>query len=725
VHSQSHFPSQELVSIDCEGHFFEDEKPKTRSISLEDSSNKLSFKSICQRVKPAARPPAPAPTPVLAHATAFAGGGSASIAFAPDAGILGRTEVVGTAVKPARFPQICSFSVVQLQAPIKDVHFIGSHVRICSDDPLLCIGTEFEICDPDASDCFGKIVACSSAALTSVYTVDVEVFRHVVYLPCSPKRVGDVLSEMFHVFVENRHNSKRHQLDAEISRGTAAAAKSRDTECADARQRILDAIVAQKHRAKTLASARVRITLNQLGMVQLRQGFMASQQLISDIVKLLIKHWHPGDFEERCEKEFHCKDGPWDVFAVFAFLLRRRTFSNLVKSFGFESSERDNDRQELVRMLKDVYYVRNWWAHVSVSASNCRQALVSLQHFIDKAPAIFKPAEADGVCEQLKRIVCSFDQTSAALPMTVDDIAYFYFGRASRHVSQLCELAMQQSPDALFSVCLKHRMDAKNPMFRQKGVIEAVDVTRALIHLNQTNRNHPAIIIDEEDLRFYCETIRTARNNFAHAADSGNRVIMVLLALGSLSRVTFLVSSMCAVDAASAAAVQSILAFAANHKSQIDDWQAELLERAGMVDIKLLIDAVCDGHVNELKRCEYEPWATDNYRRLRLLTTGHVLGDRQAPSNADEVAKKLSKELRTLLNVAARVPPSSRDSATSAANWLLSHVKEVDGSAQNDHMKELISSVQKAVSQDAAVQIGFTRPCSIDATDRSRAAVVR
>jgi hypothetical protein len=461
-------------------------------------------------------------------------------------------------------------------------------------------------------------------------------------------------------------------------------------------------------------------------MVRLRQGFLAAQPLVSKVVQLLMEQWYPGNSAERCEKELRSKSGPWDVFSVFSFLLRRRTVSKLAKSFGIESS--DYERQELERMLKDVYAVRNWWAHVSVSALNCRQALVSLQNFIAQVPAVLKPAEAEDVCEQLQLLVCSFDQTSAASPMTVDEIAYFYFGSASRYLSQLCELVMQQSPDALFSVHLKRRMERKDARFRQKGVVEAVDVTRALIALNQEHRNHPAINMDEDDLRFYCETIRTTRNNFAHAPESGNRVVMVLLALGSLSRIVSLVSRMCTVDTAPAAALQSALADAAQHESLINDWQAELLQRAGMVDVKLLIDAVCDGHADELERCEYAPWATNNYRRLRLLTKSEVVGDYQAPADADELAKQLSKVQRALLNVVARVPPASRHCAASAADWLLSrvtHPKEGEESAQKDHMQELISVVQKAVSQDAAVQAGFTRPCSGDDIVQARAAIVR
>ncbi len=103
-------------------------------------------------------------------------------------------------------------------------------------------------------------------------------------------------------------------------------------------------------------------------------------------------------------------------------------------------------------------------------------------------PSVFKPEEANCVSERLRCIVCTFDQTTAASPMTVDEIAYFYFVRASRNLSHLCELAMEQSPNALFSVYLKRRMVAKNPRFSQSCVLEAVDVSRSLIALHQ---DHP------------------------------------------------------------------------------------------------------------------------------------------------------------------------------------------------------------------------------------------
>ena len=710
------------MSIDCDGQICEDVEAKARSMSLEGSTNQLFFKSICQRVKPAAQPIAPAPAP------APAGGRSASVTCLPDAGIPGRADAAGSAhssVKPARFPQICSFSLV-LQPPVTHLHLIGSHVRMCSHDALLCIGTEFEICAADASDCFGKVVACSLTPATSVYTVDVQVFRHVVYLPCSPQRVGTILSETFHVFVEANHDTKSHQLVAEIARRTAAAAANRDADCADARQRTLADISAKKARAKVLASRRIGITVDQLGMVRLRQAFLIAQPLVSEILKLLMEQWQPDAAARtvECSKVFKSSDGPWDVFSVFSFLLRRRSLLKLNRSYQVDTAERDTDREQLETIMKQIYAVRNWWAHVSVAAGNCRQALVALRQFIILTPDGLKPpvAVTSSVCDRLECIERSFLHGEAAPQMTIDDISYFYFGRASRHLSLMCTCIMEQAPQSLVSVYLKQRIESKDPKFRQRGVVEAVDVTRALLALNE----HQATkTLDAEEIDFDCETIRIARNNFAHAPDSGNRVIMVLLALGSLSRVISVISRMCAADPASASSVQQIITDASKYKSEIDDWQLELLERAGMVDVKALIDAVCEGHANELDSCEYAPWATDNYRRLRLLTKNQVVGEYQAPADVENVAHSMGKEQRALVNVVARVPPASRSSSASAADWLLSRVKNCEESAQHDHMQDLISTVQKAVPQDAQVQRAFTLPRSDGDIDQARAAIIR
>jgi hypothetical protein len=712
---------QEHVSIGSDGSFLDEAVPKPHCISLGHAALHLSI--MYHRVAPSAKAAAAPAPPTADLPSPPAGSGSSVTASAPSTASPGHVNPASAAhhiVKPNRFPKTCSFSV-QADRSFSEPDCLGAHVLIRGDPALLCIGAELEICSEHAADCFGKVVACSLSRAASVYTLDVEVFRHVVYLPCSPQLLHANLTEVFHIFIEKDDATKSPQLLAAIARRTTAAAANHD-----AAQRAVAAISATKERAKELASKPIRITVDQLGMVRLRQSFLVVQPLISEILMRLMQEWQPDAAARAVEykKAFHSSDGPWDVFSVFSFLLRRRSFAKLIVSFGVHTAERDKEREELESILELIYAVRNWWAHVSVAAANCRQALVALRQFIALTPDGFKPpvAATSSVCGRLEGIERSFAQGEAAPHMTIDDISYFYFGRASRHLSLMCTSIMEQAPASLVSVYLSQRIYSKDAKFRQHGVVEVVDVTRALLALNE---HQQTAAFDADEIRFDCETIRAARNNFAHAPTSGNRVIMVLLALGSLSRIISVVCRMCAADDASAAPVQAAIKDASTLRSQIQDWQVELLQRAGMTDVQALIDDVCEGHRTELHRCEYATWATDNYRRLRLLTKSQVVGAWQAPANVDNMSRALSKEQRALLNVVARVPPASRSSSASAADWLLSRVKNCEEPAQNDHMQELVRVVQKAVSQDAQVQRAFTPPCSADDTDTARASVIR
>jgi hypothetical protein len=203
---------------------------------------------------------------------------------------------------------------VQADRPFSEPDCLRAHVRIRGDPALLCIGAELEICSEHAADCFGKVVACSLSRAASVYTLDVEVFRHVVYLPCSRQLLHANLTEVFHIFIEKDDATKSPQLLAAITRRTTAAAANHD-----AAQRAVAAISATKERAKELASKPIRITVDQLGMVRLRQSFLVVQPLISEILMRLMQEWQPDAAARAVEykKAFHSSDGPWDVFSVF------------------------------------------------------------------------------------------------------------------------------------------------------------------------------------------------------------------------------------------------------------------------------------------------------------------------------------------------------------------------------------------------------------------------
>jgi hypothetical protein len=639
-----HLPSQKLVSIDCDGQFCEDGEAKENPpITTEGSTNKLFFKSICQRVKPADQPPPPPP----AHDT----------------------------VKPLRFPQKCCFTVV-LQPPID---FIGSHVRICSDTPLLRIGTEFQICCEDASDCFGKVVACSSTA-TSVYTLDVEVLRHVKYLTCSPQRVGTILSEVFHVFFEKSSETKSPQLVAEIARRTAAAAANLDADCAVARQRIAAAISAQKTRAKDLASRPVGIFMDQLNMVMLRRCFLLVKPLICDVVRRLIEQWMPCNFDLKVPSS---SDGHWDLYAIVTFLLRPKIIVLLNRSFACDTADQEFKRQRLESILKIILSVRNWWAHVNVSINNFREALFALQDFIAMVPQSLRVVDCDSVSKELGQMLATLNFSSQELPhkMNIDEIAYFYFGQACTFLTELSNHIMNSRPLLMFSSLLKKQMLKKKDAFRQKRVVEVKDVTGALTDLNSQARDEAEMSKEGEsarfgnlsefrnfDFHFECKTIDIVRNSFAHLSRSGN-VIMVVLALGSLSHMFSFLRDMIASDT-SPDETKLMELIAQRHKT-IEEWQAELLGKTDMVDASVLIECIYKSNRDQLDQCEYASLATNNYQRLRLLTTSEVIISQQAPFHRINHTGETGQRIRSMLHFISFVPNSARESARSAVRWLM------------------------------------------------------
>jgi hypothetical protein len=683
------------VSIDSHGQFCDEGAPEAHSISVEGCT--YFFETTYRRVKSATK---------LAGVSGAASAGSASIASALDPTVLKRAEPIKADhgfVKLARFPRICMFRVL-INCHDRDRNFCHAYVRICGEPPLLCIGTEFELCAADTADCFGRVVSCSldhasssAGAGAFVYNIHLEVFRRIVYLSCS---LG-TLSEVFHVFVENSD-----ELFAEMAcrtANTAAAASQQDAARANTQQRILD----QKTRAKILASRRIHITVDQLGMVMLHKAFLVVQPLMSEILKMLMFQWYPG--QDPCTI-LRIED----IFEVF--LILRRNLDNLNTSFSFHNPDQDQNRQQLQFILDQIFVTRNWWAHCSVSVENCRAAMLALRQFITLTPDAFKPSvAAASVCEQLECIERHLLPSRATLHMTLDDVSYFFFGRASRHLSSMCLYFMEHLPESRFSVYLKRSMQSKDESTRQHGIVEASDIVRSLWKLHQYE---PIIAINMRELRFDCEAIRSARNTFAHpVVSSGNRVILVLLALGSISRIMSLVSRTCVTHTTSPVTMQSVLKNASEHQTEIDTLQAELLERAGFVDVEALIDAVCEGPLISSPCSQYAPWATDIYRRLRLVIKGQVVGYQAQGNthNAKELAQHLNKVQRTLLHVIARVPPCARDSPVSSADWLLSHV---------DAFPDLCD-VQNIVFQDARVQSGLSHLCTRDDLDRARAAVVR
>ena len=338
---------QEHVSIGSDGSFLDEAVPKPHCISLGHAALHLSI--MYHRVAPSAKAAA-APAPAAA---------------APGPATASRAGTSQKIVKPAKFSQICSFRVT-LDPPIDNPDCLGAHVRIRGDPALLCIGAELELCSEHAADCFGKVVAvvpcrshsaaAAAGAEAAVFSLHVEVSRRMEYLPCTPQHIDgtDTLSEVVRVFV-----AQSDELEAEVAAREAAASAQHRLQLIDGRESINDL----KQRAVQGMNAAVQLTQDELGAVLLRDGFLASQPLVSACVRALIVKWYPHTHEDECVRAFRSRDGPWDMFYVFDYLRKRSqrsdrssssSFSKLLEELGYVGAAdvAYGDRQQ--RMLEEL-----------------------------------------------------------------------------------------------------------------------------------------------------------------------------------------------------------------------------------------------------------------------------------------------------------------------------------------------------------------------------------
>lgn len=152
-----------------------------------------------------------------------------------------------------------------------------------------------------------------------------------------------------------------------------------------------------QERALLRSTSPFELTSDELGMVKLRQGFLASQPPISQIVKRLMTMWFPGVEDNACIKFFGRKDGPWDIFYIFDFFRqagnpenaeskgRKNIFQLLTKVLFDEDAYEQHSR--LQNTLDQIFDSRNWWAHVRVGSANCSHALRAIIDFINMVAA--------------------------------------------------------------------------------------------------------------------------------------------------------------------------------------------------------------------------------------------------------------------------------------------------------------------------------------------------
>jgi hypothetical protein len=164
-------------------------------------------------------------------------------------------------------------------------------------------------------------------------------------------------------------------------------------------------------------------------------------------------------------------------------------------------------------------------------------------------------------------------------------------------------------------------------------------------------------------------------------------------------------------DAAAAAAVHAIQDGAGHFCSEINEWQAVLLEKAGMSDTNALVGAVCQGHRDVLDANDYRQFARDGFQQLRLLVKGEIVGSAPVPSFASELQGTNRSRERSILNFVARVPPAAAKSAESGVEWLVAQAR-----AQNTHMQSAVSFFKNEMLLQKADGSVFDAACSDDAT---------
>jgi hypothetical protein len=453
-----------------------------------------------------------------------------------------------------------------------------------------------------------------------------------------------------------------------------------------------------KEQALSLCASPFKLTSDELGMVRLRQGFLASQPLISHIVRhLMMPVWFPGKMEDTCIKYLRSKEGPWDIFYVFEFLRQagnpknaeskgRKNIFQLLASFLFGRDA--NDKQSRLQIVLDqIFHSRNWWAHVGVGSANCSQALLAIIEFINMVVESRKyPADdmqrVHTVMSELQRVISDLNSDDySSVKLSLDDISYIFYLRSSLELCTLCTQIYKTCPNMEFSEKLKEQLvpKAKKGSRRQSDIIEPLEITSAVQNMGKLSL----------DLAFDCKMILRTRHGLAHAHTRENRVILVLIALGAISRVTKFLAQCCS-------RVDCSLKTEARHSStKVTTMQAELLGRSGLLQpgsIDRLTKLICQSNKQALDSCAFKEHLTSDFHKLQMLLCRRVAGRDEAPQgssprdklgddspqaadslakcDAKEDKKSLKKCLTSLLRLIAHIPLKNRSSAQSAIDWL-------------------------------------------------------
>jgi len=592
------------------------------------------------------------------------------------------------------FSAKCKFSVVSMA-------FVGPyrnfHVRLASSCRCkLSIGTTLEVCDADDADALGRVTQCSPVDANSrTHVLMVEMSKLMVYLPCAAAETADgLLIEVLHVFPNSS------DLTQEFIRRAAENEANRQFETAADNQRNFDQMRAKKEKALEQSQQTLCVTADELGMVQLRQGFLVAQPTISRIIKQLMRQpgWYPDTCDETCIRIFGSRDGPWDMFRMFNFLLTKPNKEGSKDIFGLtvaalcqdgsDEGSKDTMRGNLQTLIDNIFFVRNWWAHVGALSADCVNALQAIKAFtcVSHVVAPQIQVEAENLISQLDALINSVHQQQAIAEMSIDDVAYLFFLRANRRLCQFCTDSCATLPDIPLCQALRKELEKKGSknMWRQNSILEAHEVSDAILSLKES---------DKQEHRFDLAYIRGTRNALSHASNEGNRVILVLVALGAIVRVVKFVASKLLNPSglrpgASHAYIQKLDLLqqqALGLSEFFTDIQAELLARAQLFDIKQLISELRDSQKSAIETCAFSHLIQgDDFRIMQLMLFRSVCGIsdtapqlhglsklQQDDSGYVDVQEKEKSRLRSLIHLVAQIPSSRSTTLEKAVEWLL------------------------------------------------------
>lgn len=651
------------------------------------------------------------------------------------------------------FPRTCNFIVRLLNrgsAPGVDfpASVVGLRARICSSPfNVLCIGSYLELQYTDEG-CFGIVQGCLLTTDEHNFQLSLQIAENLVYLPGEPRIIhalSNLCSKVMIVYhTESKDlkdeiaSRKRKALDVSFILQSIIRNAFNEIDASIARKNV-EAMETLKTKSLARALGCFHLDSEELCMVYLRQGFLMSQQLISHIIQpesVLMTKLFPGYAYEKCISLFGSKNGPWDIFSIFTFLNRPEARDALASlSFPdkhFVEVDRDDKRLRLEEIISDIFIARNMWAHVGASDADCRNALQAIIRFIKELPSQLLPSADDFNIEQLLAdLACIIDKMSkySHVKLSIDNVSYCIFLRSIRKLTSICTKLLRQFPHAEISKELERQLIEKNnsaltEQRRQSNQLEVKEVTLAILGLKKKFDKK----FDIKQLELDCKIIRTARNALAHATLDSNRVILILVSLGSVVRLVEFLDQNCLHRESPSEKRAQLIDEMQRVAESVKLDQAEFFQRCSKtlqtdsdtnpLDLDNLFDSITRSHSKEVKECPFFPFlelnsdglsnshddvgqsfhaaalrlkSAMNFRKMQLIFGRNIVGNSEFSTAVKSMRKALGfdkvdsdcdqssnasdhfKHCRSVIGLIARVPPAERSTVETAVDWILSH----------------------------------------------------